>query len=152
MFPPDEDFSRRLKGMIRLRFSSMADFSRHCGIPYRTVRDYAFAGKRPGSDALVAMSRGLGVSIDWLLLGDRSRQPRRLTTLEFELLSQIIEKTEQVAAKREWRLTPHEKAFCVATIYRLALPTRKVREEIVDQIVSNVGVSLNAAGEEEKSQ
>lgn len=128
----------------------MADFSRQCGIPYRTLRDYAFARKRPGSDALVAMSQALGVSIDWLLLGDRARQPRRLTALEFALLSQTIEKTEQVAAKAGCRLTPREKAFCVATIYRIALPMRKVSQETVDQIVSSVGRASKAVGQEER--
>lgn len=137
----EDGFCRRLRRIIRLRFPSMMEFSRQCGIPYRTLRDYAFSGKKPGSDALVAISGSLGVSIDWLLLGTNKVPDRRQTDLEISLLIQAIEKTERVVSKQKRPLSAHEKAYCIATVYRLTLPMRTVSQDVVDQVVSSIGQS-----------
>ena len=61
-----EGFRERL-GLLQTRFGfSKAEMARQCGLPARTLENY-FKGHKPGVEALIALSRGLGIDIEWLL-------------------------------------------------------------------------------------
>lgn len=61
-----EGFRERLQ-VLQDRFGmSKAAMARKCGLPPRTLENY-FKGHKPGVEALLSMSRGLGIDIDWLL-------------------------------------------------------------------------------------
>lgn len=40
-----------------------------CGLPKPTFEEYLYGKSLPGAAALVALSRGLGCTTDWLLFG-----------------------------------------------------------------------------------
>lgn len=61
-----EGFRSRLELILLERGISKAEMARRCGLPARTVENY-FKGHKPGIDALLALSRGLSLSVDWLL-------------------------------------------------------------------------------------
>jgi len=61
-----EGFRQRLDLIKEERGISKAEMARLCGLPPRTLENY-FKGHKPGIDALMALSRGLDVSVDWLL-------------------------------------------------------------------------------------
>lgn len=61
-----EGFQKRLQ-VLQDRFGiSKAAMARKCGLPPRTMENY-FKGHKPGIEALISLSRGLGIDIDWLL-------------------------------------------------------------------------------------
>ena len=61
-----EGFRQRLDLIREERGISKAEMARLCGLPPRTLENY-FKGHKPGIDALMALSIGLDVSVDWLL-------------------------------------------------------------------------------------
>jgi len=61
-----EGFRQRLDLIKEERGISKAEMARLCGLPPRTLENY-FKGHKPGIDALMALSRGLDVSVGWLL-------------------------------------------------------------------------------------
>ncbi|MCA8878617.1 MAG: helix-turn-helix transcriptional regulator [Rhodobacteraceae bacterium] len=61
-----EGFVERLT-VLQERFGhSKAEMARRCGLPPRTLENY-FKGHKPGVEALIAISRGMDVDIDWLI-------------------------------------------------------------------------------------
>ncbi len=61
-----EGFCQRLD-VLRVRYGfSKAEMARKSGLPTRTFENY-FKGHKPGVEALIAISRGLGIDIDWLI-------------------------------------------------------------------------------------
>lgn len=65
---PDRAASPFLCRLERIRDErrwSIAEMARHAGLPARTMEGY-FRGHKPGLDALVAMARGFGVTLDFL--------------------------------------------------------------------------------------
>lgn len=65
------DLSFRLRGLRDRNSWTVADMAERTGIPKRTLDKYMLRNDAslPGFDALCALSRGLGVSLDWLVFG-----------------------------------------------------------------------------------
>ena len=61
-----EGFRDRLQVLQDRYGISKAAMARKCGMPPRTLENY-FKGHKPGVEALLSISRGLGIDIDWLL-------------------------------------------------------------------------------------
>lgn len=66
-----EGFRNRLLVLQDRYKLSKAEMARQCGLPPRTLENY-FKGHKPGVEALIALSRGLCIDIDWLLGEDSS--------------------------------------------------------------------------------
>ncbi|MCU0912419.1 MAG: helix-turn-helix domain-containing protein [Rhodobacteraceae bacterium] len=66
------DVSARLRALREENGWTVADMAERTGIPKRTLEKYMLrtGGSLPGLDALVSLSRGLGVSLDWLVFGE----------------------------------------------------------------------------------
>ncbi len=62
---------------------SKAKMARRCGLPPRTLENY-FKGRKPSIDALLAISRGMAVDVDWLL-GDEPESPQDDTAIVEEV-------------------------------------------------------------------
>ena len=61
-----EGFRARLE-VLQIRYGiSKAEMARKCGLPSRTLEN-DFKGHKPGVEALLSISRGLGIDLDWLL-------------------------------------------------------------------------------------
>lgn len=71
-----DGFRSRLSVLLNRYGYSKAEMARKCGIPSRTLENY-FKGHKPGIDALIALSNGLGVDIDWLLGEDTKKKHMR---------------------------------------------------------------------------
>lgn len=65
------DFASRLRQLRDNHGWTVAEMAYRTGVPKRTLDKYLLreGASLPGFDALIAISRGLGVSIDWLVLG-----------------------------------------------------------------------------------
>ena len=60
-------FRRRLlmlKNEMDWTYQDMADLS---GLPISTIKSYVFRNREPGIYSLAMMSRGFGVTADWLI-------------------------------------------------------------------------------------
>lgn len=85
------DFSRRLRHLRNINDWTVQEMAEMTGVPKRTLDNYMLKknAPQPGLDALVKIAVGLGVSLDWLLLGE-----------EFHALSQgaLVRLTTRAAA------------------------------------------------------
>lgn len=65
------DLAHRLRSLRDQNGWTVADMAERTGIPKRTLDKYMLrsGASLPGFDALCALSRGLGVSLDWLTFG-----------------------------------------------------------------------------------
>lgn len=68
------DLAFRLRGLRDRNNWTVADMAERTGIPKRTLDKYMLRqdSSLPGFDALCSLSKGLGVSLDWLILGAES--------------------------------------------------------------------------------
>lgn len=66
------EFSRRLRHLRNINDWTVQEMAEMTGVPKRTLDNYMQKknAPQPGLDALVKISIGLGVSLDWLLLGE----------------------------------------------------------------------------------
>lgn len=62
----------RLRSLRRRNGWTVAEMSEPTGIPKKTLEKYMLRERAslPGLEALVALSKGLGVPLDWLVFGD----------------------------------------------------------------------------------
>ncbi|MCX7559116.1 helix-turn-helix transcriptional regulator [Sulfitobacter sp. F26204] len=65
------DLSYRLRSLRDKRQWTVADMAERTGIPKRTLDKYMLRNNPilPGYEALLSLSKGLGVSLDWLVFG-----------------------------------------------------------------------------------
>jgi transcriptional regulator with XRE-family HTH domain len=66
------DLAQRLRTLRDRERWTVADMAYKTGIPKRTLDKYMLreGASLPGFEAVLALSQGLGVSLDWLLLGE----------------------------------------------------------------------------------
>lgn len=66
-----EDLAARLRSLRERQGWTVADMAERTEIPKRTLDKYMLrsGANLPGFDALLALSKGLGVSLDWLATG-----------------------------------------------------------------------------------
>ena len=69
-----DDLSFRLRSLRDKRQWTVADMAERTGIPKRTLDKYMLRNNAilPGYEALLSLSKGLGVSLDWLVFGAES--------------------------------------------------------------------------------
>ena len=86
------DLAYRLRLLRDRRGWTVVDMAERTGIPKRTLDKYMLRSKAnlPGFDALVALSKGLGVSLDWLVFGAEfmSKGSELLATMAATQISQ----------------------------------------------------------------
>lgn len=65
------DVAHRLRELRDQKHWTVADMAERTGLPKRTLDKYMLraGASLPGFDALCALSKGLGVSLDWLVFG-----------------------------------------------------------------------------------
>lgn len=94
------DLSSRLRSLRDRNNWTVADMAERSGIPKRSLDKYMLrsGASLPGLEALCALSRGLGVSLDWLVFGsDNSVETHALMTQRatydavFMLLENLIQ-------------------------------------------------------------
>jgi transcriptional regulator with XRE-family HTH domain len=71
IFLMTQDVASRLRELRDGTGLTVADMAERTGLPKRTLDKYMLRSNPslPGFDALIALSKGLGVSLDWLVLG-----------------------------------------------------------------------------------
>ena len=60
-------FKSRLLLLKRERHWSYPDMGKLSGLPTSTIKSYVFNDREPGIYSLAKMSRGFGVTADWLI-------------------------------------------------------------------------------------
>lgn len=61
---------KRIRTQIQIRNLTVDRAANLCGLPKPTIEQYLYGRSLPSSESLVALSRGLGCSTDWLLFGE----------------------------------------------------------------------------------
>lgn len=64
--------SKRLKNAVERSGGTLKNFANKCGIPYRTLQDYVAGKLEPGAGNLIKISTHMGISLDYLLIGEGS--------------------------------------------------------------------------------
>ena len=66
-----DDLASRLRALRDRQGWTVSDMAERTGIPKRTLDKYMLrsGANHPGFDALLSISKGLGVSLDWLVFG-----------------------------------------------------------------------------------
>lgn len=66
-----QDLAWRLRSLRDRRGWTVADMAERTGIPKRTLDKYMLrsGASLPGHEALLALAKGLGISLDWLVFG-----------------------------------------------------------------------------------
>lgn len=67
-----EKFGKRVKLAIQLnKYQNMSQYAKKSKLGLSTITDACRGTKSPSGETLLALSDELGVSIDWLLKGDK---------------------------------------------------------------------------------
>lgn len=61
--------SERLKQVLDAKNMTVTEFSNVTGISYRSAMNYLNEGRDPSSEALIKIHNGVGIDINWLLIG-----------------------------------------------------------------------------------
>lgn len=118
------EVSNRLRVLRDRNNWTVADMAERTGIPKRTLDKYMLrqGASLPGLEALCALSRGLGVSLDWLVFGAPSANEHieliadRAADHVVSLLADILlrwhreGKADLIAGERILNLSPEELA------------------------------------------
>ncbi|MEG9532795.1 helix-turn-helix transcriptional regulator [Mannheimia indoligenes] len=64
--------SNRLKQVLEAKNMTVTEFSNVTGISYRSAMNYLNEGRDPNVEALIKIHQAFGVSITWLLTGNRA--------------------------------------------------------------------------------
>lgn len=97
-----DGFQARMQELIR-QVGSVAEVSRKCGIPESTIKKWADGISDPSRRRSLALARGTGVSLLWLLGGAGPMWAKDLTQLEQDTLTIVLGKPgsyEVIAAER----------------------------------------------------
>lgn len=79
-----DNVSIRIKSAIEASGMTMKAVAEKCGIPYRTLQDYAAGKADPSAKNLSTIATGLRVSGDWLLTGEGEMRGRgSISNVEF---------------------------------------------------------------------
>lgn len=120
------EFVDRLRNSVRLAGGPTA-FHAKSGIPLRTLANL-LAGQEPKAGQLLAISRGCGVSLDWLMTGEGPVHPIRVdssiaASKDFDeaSLRYAIELIDVFLINRNITLPPHKKAAVTTAFYSMCL-------------------------------
>ncbi|MEK8020761.1 MAG: helix-turn-helix transcriptional regulator [Candidatus Parabeggiatoa sp.] len=69
----------RLKKAIKNKGLKLTEFAKQSKVPYRTLQGYIANEIIPGGESLVKIHAELGVSIDWLLTGQKEMYDKKAT-------------------------------------------------------------------------
>lgn len=65
-------FADRLQQVIARQGLTMTRAAALCEIPLPTLEGYVYRQNLPGAKAMIKLVQGLGISADWLLLGEEA--------------------------------------------------------------------------------
>jgi transcriptional regulator with XRE-family HTH domain len=61
---------KRIRTKMQVHNLTVARAAELCSLPKPTIEEYLYGKSLPGAETLVALSRGLGCTTDWLLFGE----------------------------------------------------------------------------------
>ena len=85
----------RLKSVVKNKKLKLTEFARKSGIPYRTLQGYVADQIVPGGESLIKIHTELGVSMEWLLMGQGEMyqtKSKSSNTNESELIPDWLKK------------------------------------------------------------
>lgn len=141
-----------------------------CGLPKSTLESYmrAKSPKRPGLDALISISDGLGVSLDWLVGRSDENFSRNLTKKDYAIaafsaaisvLNEVIElqkensepiiKGNRIAGKEVYDMAANAMFEFTSSLDLFDNPdrdTREARQALLDDLKSGAAPEGQASG------
>lgn len=119
------------------KWPTIKDFSEATGIPYPSLREYISGKKKPGMDALAAISSASGVSADWLLTGEGSklRGPAASSDPDSETLCKTIEGLELLLKSMRRELSAEKKARIIVMLYRSFVAQHQVDPAMIREMI-----------------
>lgn len=106
-------------------------FARRCGIPDSSLRDYIADRKKPGIDALIAITASTGVTVDWLATGKGIKYKRDLKHAEERLNSA----PPAVAPELPIGLEPYRKRLDALINYLAMIDDEEERDLILSDFI-----------------
>ncbi len=86
----------RLKGLRAQLGLSQEDMARRAGMPVDSYKKYEMDKRAPGEEALGALARAAGVSVDWLSTGEGVRNPMAQIGLARDAVVRFVERRSSV--------------------------------------------------------
>ncbi|SFK93139.1 Helix-turn-helix [Nitrosomonas aestuarii] len=106
-------------------------FSRRCGVPDTSLRDYISGKKKPGLDAITAISSFTGITVDWLATGRGIKYTRDLKYAEERLRGA----PPAVLPELPEELEPYRKRLDALLTYLSMIDDDEERSQIIDSFV-----------------
>lgn len=130
-------FDDRLKEAMAAKWPTIKDFSEATGIPYPSLREYISGKKKPGMDALAAISSASGVSTDWLLTGEGSKFRGQAISSDpdSETLCKTIEGLELLLKSMRRELPAEKKARIIVMLYRSFVAQHQVDPAMIREMI-----------------
>lgn len=115
-----DGFTDRMKALVK-RFGSIAEISRKCGIVESTVRKWVDGISDPSRSRCIALAKGTGVSLLWLVAGqgemthEETASQSASQSVRLDLLTVAIQLAEEALEGKT--LPPEKRAELVGIIY-----------------------------------
>lgn len=152
-----DDLATRLRELRQRRGWTVADMAERTGLPKRTLDKYMLRtdASLPGFEALLALAKGLGVSLDWLAFGSEfagdgtkllaSVAAEKSSLRYFELFHRLATTGERPMVEGDYLLglTPEEWAGDLAAhagdVAKQIAHSGATREELLEWQAASIG-------------
>jgi transcriptional regulator with XRE-family HTH domain len=134
---PDSTFFSDVSNSVGTRIKqaigneTVKAFSRRCGVADTSLRDYIGGKKKPGLDAITAISEYAGVTVDWLATGKGIKYTKDLKHAEERLRGS----PPAVLPELPPELEPYRKRLDALLIYLSMIEDAEERSQIIDSFV-----------------
>jgi transcriptional regulator with XRE-family HTH domain len=95
--PADMDFSKRLVATRKERGMTQEALAQTAGLNVSQIRRYEGGSSQPSLEALRKLAVALSVSADELLFEDHERDPEEKLRLQFEAVSRLDSREQEIA-------------------------------------------------------
>lgn len=106
------------------------------GIAQSLIRKYLSAKSAPGADKLVVLSRALGVSASWLLIGEAGGDeaptrpvPATAPAMDLDALEDVIVKVRTMVRQKRPDLSPKAEARIIRLVYEFLVKQGETMDE-----------------------
>lgn len=127
-------FSARLKEAMRDK--TAYSLEKETGIAQSLIRKYLSAKSAPGADKLVVLSRALGVSASWLLIGEAGGDeaparpvPATAPAMDLDALEDVITKVRTMVRNKRPDLSPRAEARIIRLVYEFLVKQGETMDE-----------------------
>jgi predicted transcriptional regulator len=112
-----EIFAERLQSLMQATGMKPVELARKAAIPNSTLAEYVHARRNPSLENIVRIIRNVGVSAEWLLLGEGKMMREEVSRVDIGILTEVIAMVEGDLNALGLAFSAENKARVVAMLY-----------------------------------